>query len=131
MAINRRRKGAHFEREAAKLLTASGITARRTAQTKGCADSFDVMTLDPSCPISLWEVKGGYDKPSSLDPFAVVARAREEAKGKPCALLWKRSRKRWLFVADAEDVLPMLARLKGLEAHAQIRRLFHGEAGCG
>ena len=101
MAINSRQKGKRGEREWAKFLTSKGYSARRGQQFSGGCDSPDVVC--PSLPFH-WEVK----RNEALDMYSALNQALyDSSPEKIPAVAYKKNRKNWIVIMEAECFLGM------------------------
>jgi len=105
--INSKEKGKTGELEAAALIRKHGFTACRGQQFAGGSDSPDIVHNIPGVHI---EVK----RREKLDIYAAMEQATEDRKSHEIpVVLHRRSRKQWLAVLPASDLLRILQKLGG------------------
>ena len=100
--MNSKQKGARGEREAAKLLSAEGFSARRGQQFAGGADSPDVVC--ESLPGLHFEIK----RVEAGNPYNWVAQAKRDAGYKMPVVLHRRNDCEWLAIMPATDFLRVI-----------------------
>jgi len=99
--INSRQKGACGERELAEWLRENlGVEARRGVQFSGSADSPDVVT-------SLAGVHFECKRTESLSVYKAMDQAAADCGGNIPVVAHRRSRRDWLFIINAADLLKL------------------------
>lgn len=92
-------KGSRGEREFVNFLKSLGIKARRGQQYKGTPDSPDI----------IHDLKGVHfevKRTEVLRVFDYLSQAENEAPDNEIPIVvWKRNRKRWIAIADAETLI--------------------------
>ena len=105
-----KRKGTRGEYLAVELLDKIGLSGNKRGYTQrwGVVDA-DVTS--ESLPCSWIEVKSGYNK-RAREVYDFIEQAQREAEGTPREgmVLYKADNKPFLFIADPEYILPILAK---------------------
>jgi Holliday junction resolvase len=106
MGRKSREKGKRGEREWAKTLQDMGITARRGVQYQGGSASPDVVA---ELPVH-WEVK----RSETFHPYDALSQAIEDAEdsGNTPVVVHRKSRKAWIAVLLAADLVKILVELR-------------------
>lgn len=100
-----RDKGKRGEREAAALLREHGFDARRGCQYHGGPDSPDVVAQD--LPVH-FEIK----RTERLSLYPAIEQAAQDAgTGEMPVVFHRQSRKPWLAIMPAEDLLDLLRQI--------------------
>ena len=108
MPIHSKNKGKRGELEVAELFRRFGFAARRGQQFQGGADSPDVVVCGLEGEYHV-EVK----RTETLSIWLAMAQAEHDAaRGEVPLVLHRRSKKPWLAILPAEDLLRLLARDK-------------------
>lgn len=105
MGKREREKGKRGERELAALIRECGFEARRGSQFHGGADSPDVVCDIPGVHV---EVK----RTEALSLYPAMEQAAQDAGFKIPVVFHRRSKKPWLAVISAVDLLGLLRKLQ-------------------
>jgi hypothetical protein len=106
MATNGRDKGKRGELEVAALMKKFGFEARRGQQFKGTKDSPDVVHNMDGFAV---EVKLR-EQFSMTDIYAALGKQQSEARpDEDAVVFYRRNRKPWIVVMDAERFLKLIA----------------------
>jgi hypothetical protein len=105
--INSRQKGASFEREVAKALTAEGFPARRGAQVS--QGSWGISAPDVIVPcLPDWHFECKRHGRARFDLDAAIAQAYRDAERKNCAVIHRKDHCRMLVTLTFEDFCELM-----------------------
>lgn len=116
---NSKQKGSRGEREAAKYLISLGVanSARRSRQYQGVVDEKNSADLIHDIDGVRLEIKIGYDSEQLygqvVKTWIDTIRA-ETPPNENWALLWRKTRKKWLILFDWNGIVCQSADVKGI-----------------
>jgi Holliday junction resolvase len=107
---NSKQKGSRGERELRDLLKSFGLKARRTQQYSGTEGTSDVTC--PDLDLLHIEVK----RTENFKGYQWIEQAKNDSKGSIPTVWWRKNKKQWLVLMEAESLLTLLTSISKLSA---------------